>query len=128
MKTNIAGLTDTVTDKVGDAWSAGSHLAHDLASTTADRASHLASATAHQVPELPDRVADLVGTAKRRWGPQPKRHISPWLLVAAAVAAFLAAGWWMRRRGDDTDVDFGPDGSPNPAREHTGRATAAAGQ
>lgn len=126
MKSNIAGITDTVTDAVGDAWSAGTHFAHDLASTTADRASHLASSTAHQVPELPDRVVGLVDTAKRRWGPQPKRHVSPWLLLAAAVAAFVAAGWWMRRRRD-ADVDDGPAGSANPARAHTGRATAAAG-
>ncbi len=126
MKTNLSEITGTVSDAVGDAWSAGAHRAHDLATTTADRAAQLATATAHQVPELPERVSDLVGTAKRRWGPQPKRHVSPWLLVAAAVAAFVAAGWWMRRRRH-VDVDYGPGGSTNPAREHTGRAEAAAG-
>ncbi|MBA3606582.1 MAG: hypothetical protein M3487_02550 [Actinomycetota bacterium] len=126
MKTNLADITGTVSDAVGDAWSAGAHRAHDLATTTADRAASLATATAHQVPELPERMSDLVDTAKRRWGPQPKRHVSPWLLAAAAMIAFVAAGWWMRRRRS-VDVDDGPGGSVNPARKHTSRAEAAAG-
>ena len=125
MKTNLADLTHTVSGAVGDALSAGGSIAHDLATTTADRAVDLASATAHTVPELPERVAELVGSAKRRLVPPPKRHISPWLLVIAAVAAFAAAGWWMRSRRDP-GVDTGPLGS-NPARPHTDRATAAAG-
>jgi len=125
LKTNLAEITDTVTDAVGDAWSAGTHLAHDLVSTTADRASHLAAVTADKVPT--DRVSGVVDTAKRRWGPQPKRHVSPWLLVAAAVAAFFAAGWWMRRRQNHADVDLGPDGSVNPVRAQTTRASTAAG-
>jgi len=123
VKTTLADLTDTVTDVVGDAWSAGSHFAHDLASTTADRASSLATATAHTVPELPDRVADLVDSAKKRFTPTPKRRVSPWFLVIAAVVAFVGVGWYLRRGRDDVAFDRGPAGGVDPAS--TNRATGA---
>ena len=128
MKTNLADLADTVTDAVGDAWSAGSHFAQDLASTTADRASSLAATTASTVPELPERVAELVGSAKKRFGPQPKRHVSPWLLVIAAVVAFVGVGWYLRRGRDDVAFDRGPAAAGGPSTNRATTAGAVAGK
>jgi len=109
MNKTLAEIGDTVTDTLSDAWSTTASMAHDLASTAADAA------------------GDTYGKARDRVRP-PKRHISPWLMLAAGLAAFMAAGWWLRRHGQSNDLDpAGVGDGPNPlAAEQTADARAAA--
>lgn len=131
---NASDLTTTVTDAVGDAWTSGSHLARDLASTAAERAADVggvlgstASSAVHQAPEIPERVVGLVGSARRRWRPPPARRVNRWWFAGAAVALVVAMAWWMRRpTRHDPATDRGPAASAHPVGDHTARATAAA--
>jgi len=118
-----------VSDAVGEAWAHGSGLVHDLATSAADLATDLATTVADKAPEIPERVGGLARSARRRLSPAPPpRRWKPWMLVAAVAAAFVAVGWWRRRSSSSSPaVDSGPRHTPNPVREHTDRATSAAG-
>lgn len=127
---NASGLAATVGDAAGDAWSSGTHVARDLASTAAERAVDVggtlgsaASAVVHQAPDVPDRVAGLVGTARRRWRPPPARRTNAWWFVGVAIVAIAAAAWWARR---PTAVDQRADATPSPVDDHSPRAANAA--
>jgi hypothetical protein len=118
----------TLTETVSDAWSTGSTALQDLAASAAEFATDVAVAAAEQIPEIPEKVAELATAARGRLGTAPRRTWRPWVLMAAGIAAVLGVMWWLRRRKQQPAVDIGPDGRANPMRAHTDRAASAVGQ
>jgi hypothetical protein len=115
----------TITERVGDAWSSGSEIAHDLGASAAERASELASVAAERIPELPETVNRLAHRAQRRFRPaKGQPSWVPLLIVALVVfgAGVALVIWGMRRSRAKTEeraVSAVPD-------DYTERAAAAA--
>lgn len=112
--TPLTEVADTVTDVLGEAWSSGSQLARELAAAAAERASDLGSTAAAQVSGASDAVVDVVGKARDRVHPTPKRRWNPWFLVIAAAVAFVATGWWLRQRRQRTADEASTLNDPSP--------------
>jgi hypothetical protein len=117
-------VTTSVTDTVSDVWSSSARSVQDLAATAAE----LATEVVEQLEDLPDKVVGLASAARSRIGPAPRRSRKPWLFLAAAVAGVLVVAWlWRRRAATTPAVDIGPDGRPNPVREHGDASRSAVG-
>lgn len=110
----LTEVADTVTDVLGDAWTTTSQLARELAATAAERATDVGTTAATQVSGASDVLVDVVGKARDRVRPAPKRRWNPWLLLIAAAVAFVATGWWLRQRRRRADAAANPLSDPSP--------------
>lgn len=117
----LTHLPDNAAGRIGEVVTASRDLAHDLASTVAERAPDLTSAVGRgarsSVDAVSDVVAELPGQVTKMATklaalapfvdtPPPARRWSRWPVRLALLAAVAGIGWWLvQRRADDSAAD-----------------------
>jgi hypothetical protein len=95
-----------ISETIGDTWSAGSDLVHDLGTTAVERAGDLARRLGHR--------------RAKAWWRQPKWTVA---LAIAAVGAVVAAAIIWRRRTRTGSDEWAVAGEPTEFTEHAAAAS-----